>query len=326
MAQTTSVSVILPVYNHADLLPRALAALAAQTRMPDEIIVIDDASSDRSYEVAKDFAGRFAPSARYEVLRNETNLGVNRTLNRGLEISTGDYVACTGADDWVRPRFIEVMSAAGRQFPEASIITSQYTEYFEAEDRLVEHTSDSELGLWFVADNSPRFVSPAEFAALLRRAHIALHFNASVIRADVLRRTGCFDPALRWHADWFAIYAIALRHGFAVVPEPLAVFRVASGTYSAHGVHNRKQQRKVCHAVCDKLAHPHWTDIRAKLKATPSPFSPLVRGLVPALVNRPRDWDLLLQVALWWSNEARKGRRPALLRSLARSLGFDIRP
>ena len=53
---------------------------------------------------------------------------------------------------------------------------------------------------------------------------------------------------------------------------------------------------------------------------------PLVRGLVPALVSRPRDWDLLWHVALWWLNEARKGRRPALLRSLARRLGFDIRP
>jgi glycosyltransferase involved in cell wall biosynthesis len=326
MAQTTSVSVILPVYNHARFLPRALEALAAQTRTPDEIIVIDDASSDRSYEIAKDFAPRFTSNVRYTVLRNETNLGVNRTLNRALDVAMGDYVACTGADDWVRPRFIEAMSVAAQQFPAASIITSQYTEYFEAEDRLVEHASDSELGLWFIAENRLRFVSPVELSALLERAHIALHFNASVIRAEVLRRIEGFDPALKWHADWFAIYAIALRCGFAVVPESLAVFRVASGTYSASGVHNRKRQSEVCHAVCDKLAHPNWIDIRARLAATPSPLSPLVRGLVPALVSRPRDWDLLVHVAVWWLNEARKGRRPALLRSLARRLGFDIRP
>jgi glycosyltransferase involved in cell wall biosynthesis len=326
MAQTTSISVILPVYNHAALLPRALEALAAQTKMPDEIIVIDDASSDRSYEVAKDFSARFTSSVRYSVLHNDANLGVNRTLNRGLGVVAGDYVVCTGADDWLRPRFIEAMSAAAQQFPDADLLTSRYTEYFEAEDRLVEHAPDSELGLWFIADSSCHFFSPAELVALLRRACVALYFNASLIRADVLRRTGGFDPALKWHADWFAIYAIALRYGFAVVPESLAVFRVASGTYSGSGVHDRKRQTEVCHAVCDKLADPTWRDVRASLAATPSPLSPLVRGLVPALARRPHDWDLLAHVALWWLNEVRKGRRPGRLRSLAARLGFDIRP
>jgi glycosyltransferase involved in cell wall biosynthesis len=326
MAQTTSVSIVLPVYNHAVLLPRALEALAAQTKMPDEIIVIDDASSDSSHEVARDFAARLGSRARYTVLRNETNLGVNRTLNRGLGIVAGDYVVCTGADDWLRPRFIEAMSAAAQQFPEAALITSRYTEYFEAENRLVEHASDSELGLWFVADNRCNFFSPAELSALLRRATVALYFNASALKTDLLRRAGGFDPALKWHADWFAIYAIALRNGFAVVPESLAVFRVASGTYSGSGVHDRKRQIEVCHAVCDKLNDPPWRDVRSSLATAPSPFSPLVRGLVPALARRPRDWDLLAHVALWWLNEVRKGRRPGRLRSLASRLGFDIRP
>jgi glycosyltransferase involved in cell wall biosynthesis len=326
MAQTTFVSVIVPVYNHAALLPRALEALAVQTKMPDEIIVIDDASSDSSHEVAQEFAVRFTPSVHYAVLRNDTNLGVNRTLNRGLTIAAGDYVVCTGADDWLRPRFIEAMSAAAQQFPDAGVITSRYTEYFEAEDRLVEHASASDLGLWFIADSGYHSFSPAELAALLRRACVGLYFNASVIRADLLRQTGGFDPALKWHADWFAIYAIALRNGFVVVPESLAVFRVAAGTYSGSGVHDRKRQTEVCHAVCDKLADPLWRDVRASLAATPSPFSPLVRRLVPALARRPSDWDLLAHVALWWLNEVRKGRRPGRLRSLAARLGFDIRP
>src|SRR5689334_12516538 len=270
--------------------------------MPDEIIVIDDASSYASYEVAKDFTERFTSSARYRVMRNEKNVGVNHTLNRGLGIVAGDYVVCTGADDWLRPRFIEAMSAAAQQFPDAALITSRYTEYFEAEDRLVEHGSDSELGLWFVSDNVCHFFSPAVLVALLRRATVALYFNASALKTDLLRRTGGFDPALKWHADWFAIYAIALRNGFAVVPESLAVFRVAAGTYSGSGVHDRKRQTEVCHAVCDKLADPIWRDVRASLAATPSPLSPLVRGLVPALARRPSDWDLLAHVALWWLN------------------------
>lgn len=320
-----SVTILLPVYNHAAFLKRSLAALTSQTSPPDEVIVIDDGSTDASFEVATGLAAGFGSGVRYRVLRNEANQGVNRTLNRGLAAAGGDWVVCTGADDWLRPRFVEAMSEAAERFPEVCIITSQYVEHYEAEDRTVEHGPDSEDGLWY-SDQDLRFFGVADLAKLLRRCHIGLHFNSSIIRAEALRSIGGLDPALKWHADWFAIYSLALRHGFAVVADPLAVFRRAADSYSGANVGLARRQRQVCNALLDKLKEPQWQDVRERLASTPAPFSPFVRHLVPALIYRPNDWDLLAHVAIWWLNDARKGRRPGPNRRLAQRLGFDTAP
>jgi len=77
MTIPATLSVVLPNYNHAKLIGRALEALLAQGRAADEIIVIDDGSTDDSVRVIDRFAGR-APSIR--VLQNANNTGVIPTL------------------------------------------------------------------------------------------------------------------------------------------------------------------------------------------------------------------------------------------------------
>ena len=91
-------------YNHAKLIGRALQALTAQERPPDEIIVVDDASADDSVRVIEEFAAK-APALR--LLRNTHNLGAIATLQRGLRAAQGTYVYFGAADDFVLPGFFE---------------------------------------------------------------------------------------------------------------------------------------------------------------------------------------------------------------------------
>src|ERR1700730_209184 len=101
-ATAPALSVILPNYNHAKLIGRALAALLGQERAADEIIVIDDGSTDDSVAVIERIAAT-APALR--LLRNPTNMGVIPTLQRGLEAARGKYVYFAASDDWVLPGF-----------------------------------------------------------------------------------------------------------------------------------------------------------------------------------------------------------------------------
>src|SRR5580704_16204019 len=100
----TTLSVILPNYNHARYLPRAIGAIAGQSRKPDEFIIIDDGSTDDSREVIaacqRDFPG-------LSVLFNPQNLGAIPTLQRGLEIARGKYIYFAAADDNILPGFFE---------------------------------------------------------------------------------------------------------------------------------------------------------------------------------------------------------------------------
>jgi glycosyltransferase involved in cell wall biosynthesis len=78
------ISIVLPVYNHARYLPRAIDALAGQEQAPGEIIIIDDASTDGSADVAENMRRRLEPATNLRIMRNPSNMGVNLSINRGL--------------------------------------------------------------------------------------------------------------------------------------------------------------------------------------------------------------------------------------------------
>src|SRR5439155_1291291 len=92
-----TVSVVLPNYNHAKLIGRAVAALQAQKRPPDEILIVEDASTDQSLRVIEELA---AGSNIVRVLVNKENQGTIAALSRGLDASGGKYIYFAAADDW----------------------------------------------------------------------------------------------------------------------------------------------------------------------------------------------------------------------------------
>ncbi len=97
-----TISVVMPNYNHSHYLPVALDAILSSSRLPDEILVIDDCSQDDSCEVIGRYAAR---EPRIRALANPRNLGVVSTMNRGLTLASGDYLAMLAADDCVEPNF-----------------------------------------------------------------------------------------------------------------------------------------------------------------------------------------------------------------------------
>jgi glycosyltransferase involved in cell wall biosynthesis len=312
-----TVSVLIPNYNHADFIGRALQALAAQTHAADEIIVIDDASTDDSITVIEGF-GDTLPQLR--LLRNPRNMGVNDTLNRGFHEARSSHIVSSSADDWLEPGFIEQLSAAATAHPEGRVCTSSFTQYFEAEDRYVQHRGDSDLGPWY-ANDRPQYFGPQQFGRLLDRGFVWLPVNASLIERSALVAIGGFDPRLRWHADWFGIYTLAFRSGFTIVPEPLSVFRVAAETYSGTGMRSRQQQQQVCTAIWAKLGEPDFADIRAALLRHPSAMSTFFNPLAQVLARRPDQWPELAMLARWWLSEVAHGRRPGILRRLTAKFG-----
>jgi glycosyltransferase involved in cell wall biosynthesis len=313
-----TISVLVPNYNYAGFIGRALAALAAQSKAADEIIVVDDASTDDSCSVVESFAESL-PQLR--LIRNAQNLGVNATLNRALAEARGRYVLCTASDDWLLPAFIERMTAAISRLPQVRLCVSAYVQYHEVDNRIVRYDASSDLGPWF-ATEGVRYFSAAECRALLARRFIWLPMNTALVEREALLDVGGYDPDLQWHADWFAAYAIALRFGFAIVPEPLSIFRIAPTTYSGLGMRDKQRQRQVCNAILDKLGDPEFHDIRGNLQKAPAAFSPFLRQLAQVLIARPSWWPYLFPLAAWWLNEAAHLRRPRVLRDLAARVKF----
>src|SRR5438309_1259458 len=111
------ISAVIPNFNHAQYLPRAVEAFLNQPLLPCEIIIVDDVSTDNSLEVL-DALARQHPLVR--VLRNERNVGVNATMNHGMAEAKGDYIVFTAADDEVRPGVFEHHTRMLQAYPQAA--------------------------------------------------------------------------------------------------------------------------------------------------------------------------------------------------------------
>ena len=91
-----TVSILLPVYNAEKYLSEAIDSVLAQTLIDWELLLIDDGSTDNSIKILEEYA---AKDSRIKIYNNDNNLGLIATLNRGVELCKGDYIARMDADD-----------------------------------------------------------------------------------------------------------------------------------------------------------------------------------------------------------------------------------
>ena len=91
------ISVIVPVYNVEDYLHVCLNSILNQTFQDFEIICIDDESTDSSSEILEYFASK---DSRIKILRNEGNIGLGPSRNRGIDAAKGKYIIFLDSDDW----------------------------------------------------------------------------------------------------------------------------------------------------------------------------------------------------------------------------------
>lgn len=122
------VSVIVPTFNSAATIERALTSVAAQTYRPAEVLVIDDASSDDTVAVATELAARLG-SPRIRIIRHEQNRGPAAARNAGWDEAKFSYVAFLDADDTWHPRKLEIQYGWMAQHPDVGISGHACPEY-----------------------------------------------------------------------------------------------------------------------------------------------------------------------------------------------------
>ena len=110
MAISIAVSVVVPAWNVAGLVPRCLDSLLAQTHRPLEIIVVDDGSTDGSGEVLRGYQERHPD---LQVL-SQPHRGLGPARNAGLNLALGEYVCVVDADDWVEPDYVADLLAIAK--------------------------------------------------------------------------------------------------------------------------------------------------------------------------------------------------------------------
>lgn len=204
------VTILMPVYNGERFLREAIDSLLSQTYRNIEILIINDGSTDQSGEIIRSYQDK---RIRYVV--NERNSGLIFTLNRGLELATGEYLARMDSDDVCAIERIGKQASYLEQHPDIAIVATTIEMMDEAGKPLPPWTDDRNnihpeaIRRFLLKDNCIAHPSIMARTALLQR----YRFQADQKEAED------YDLWLRLCAD---------GHQIAKIDEPLLRYRVVA--------------------------------------------------------------------------------------------------
>src|ERR1035437_2795157 len=115
-------SIIIPLYNKAKYIQKAIHSILSQTFQEYEIIIVNDGSTDNSLEVISSCQ---LSTVNYQLI-NQENKGVSTARNIGVKAAKSDYIAFLDADDWWEPTYLEEIKRLIEEYPEAGIYGSGY--------------------------------------------------------------------------------------------------------------------------------------------------------------------------------------------------------
>lgn len=202
-ARAPAVSVVIPAYNAAWCVRKAIDSVLGQTFRDVEVVVVDDGSTDGTADTLE----AYGQSIR--VLR-QRNGGLSSARNAGIRASQADYVAFLDADDWWLP---------GKLAPQVELLRSRPEVGFVSAAARVEDADGQLLNVWPCSSCTGPFL-PCLFGA---NGDVAGSGSAVVARRQLFDRVGRFDEALRSLEDvdmWMRLAAVA---GYACIAEPSVV-------------------------------------------------------------------------------------------------------
>jgi glycosyltransferase involved in cell wall biosynthesis len=229
------VSVILPVYNSDKYLSDAIHSILAQTYNNFELIIINDHSTDQSMELVRTFSEK---DSRIRVIQNPENIGISKSLNKGLEISKGVYIARMDADDISFPDRLEKQVNYLQKSPEVGVLSAGLiiiNEFGVNGDTITYPLSDIEIRWHMLFHNA--FCHPC-----------------SMLRADVIN-TQKYNPEFPFAQDYEFWGRLLTSCNGANIDEPLIFYRESKKNISS--VHYQRQQyfaTKVAHQNIESIA------------------------------------------------------------------------
>lgn len=209
-----SIGVVLCTYNGEKYLSQQLESILAQTRPPEQILILDDCSSDRTVAIIKDFA---KIDRRIRLLQNETNLGFIKNFEKGISLCEMDFIALSDQDDIWLPEKLEHLAAELETNPDAGMAFCN-AEYILADGTRTGHLVSQEMR--GVADD------PVLARKGLLEGKWCVQGNFILLDAE-MKKLILPNPIARSHAHdaWICLNAFFLRNP-RYVSKPLSLYRL----------------------------------------------------------------------------------------------------
>ncbi len=244
-----TVSIIVPTYDRAALLPRALDSIIAQTFDDWEIVLVDDGSTDETDSLAWDYASRLGP--RFNYIR-QSNAGSSAARNRGIDAGRGRFVAFLDSDDEFLPDKLERQMKLFELRPDLGFV---YSDFSFIDDDGVRHHS--------VFDNKAPLAREVSFDELepglcvcrgsLFDVLIRGYFIATIVgmvRREVLGPTIRLPVGQSYAEEWLFYLQVTRVCQAGFVNEPLCLHHFVTGSLARTDKHrNLLQNRELLYRI-----------------------------------------------------------------------------
>lgn len=201
MSLSPLVSIILPTYNRAELIMRAVESVLTQTFEDFELIIVDDASTDNTLKLLQNLE-----DDRIRIFPNQINTGASLARNIGIKEARGSFIAFQDSDDvWVASKLKDQIDCF-KKHPNAGIVYSSYKKITPSQSFLVP-------GPWVKKHegNLKKELSYGNFIGL----------PTMIVKKECLSAVGVFDESLKSLEDWDLLLRLSTLYSFAYIDTPL---------------------------------------------------------------------------------------------------------
>ena len=309
-----SISVVIPAFNRAGIIGEALSSVHAQTRSPLETIVVDDASTDGTADVAEREGAR--------VIRLAHNRGAAGARNEGIRAAAGEAIALLDSDDFWEPHHLATLVSLLEENPDASAAGSAV--------RMV----GARTGVWKgrIPEGPPTIVVREAFKDWLTPT------STTVVRREALLAIGGYDESERYSEDFDLWLRLARRFRFIASREITGNWRLHDGQVSTNvepqwfarykfrirAIQDITREGDLALAKeLSEILRTHWAnDVQAAWDKERTVWLKQLVSLAPLVPGLPRSQRLRWQLRSRIPEQARPMCR-AMLR-MARSSGDSI--
>lgn len=243
--QKNKISVIIPTYNRASLIERALQSVLDQDYPDIEVIIVDDYSTDNTEDVVKS-----VNDPRIRFIKHSHNKGANAARNTGIREASGDYIAFQDSDDeWMPGKLAKQIEVFKHAPADTGVV---YTAFWRIEGNEKNYTPSRDV---LMTDGYL-------FEELLKRNFITT--QSILLKKACFEEVGLFDETMPRLQDWELLLRLSKRYPFFFIDEPLVNVYHTSGSITS----NQEALTKALELLLEK----HYGDF-AKYRKTLANFN-----------------------------------------------------
>jgi glycosyltransferase involved in cell wall biosynthesis len=237
MSKELTISVIIPAFNAESTIGKTVESVLNQTASADEILVMDDGSTDNTDEIVESFRPRVT-------LFKQSNEGVSSARNALLRRACGDLIAMLDADDFWHPQYLEIQRLNFQKYPDAvASFTGFYNIYTESQIS----NYDSEITCL-----KTNLIEPLDLLELYSKASGIIIPSFCVIKYDAFRKIGesPFPLDLRITQDSYLWYRLALLGPFVQSCVKAGFYRIVKESLSYDWLLTFEDRVKAFQKIC----------------------------------------------------------------------------